>query len=142
MIFSKTIYPIFITNMTTETENTINISSRALSDFNSNNFDNIGDSEINKLSGNSTVLKLLNLDVDVATQYELYKAYKELETENNNLDNKLTQVKTSIKNSLANLNNIQISALSDYTNIEGIINDLINVKTNLRAFTTSLSGML
>ena len=128
--------------MTTETENKINISPRPLSDFNSNNFDNIGDSEINKLSGNNTVLKLLNLDVDVATQYELYKAYKELETENNNLDNKLTQVKTSIKNSLANLNNIQTSELSDYTNIEGIINDLINVKTNLKAFTTSLSAVL
>ena len=128
--------------MTTETENTINISPRALSDFNSNNFDNIGDSEINKLSGNNTVLKLLNLDVDVATQYELYKAYKELEIENNKLDDKLTQVKNSIKTSLANLNNIQISALSDYTNIEGIINDLINVKSNLKTFTTSLSDAL
>lgn len=128
--------------MTTETENTINISTRALSDFNSNNFDNIGDSEINKLSGNNTVLKLLNLDVDVATQYELYKAYKELETENNKLDDKLTQVKTSIKNSLADLNNIQISALSDYKNIEGIINDLIDVKTNLKTFTTTLSTTL
>lgn len=139
MIFSKTIYPNFNNNMTTETENTINISSRALSDFIDTTDSSIQETD---KKGDSTVLKLLNLDVDVATQYELYKAYKELETENNNLDNKLTQVKTSIKNSLANLNNIQISALSDYTNIEGIINDLINVKTNLINFTTTLSDAL
>ena len=126
--------------MTTETENTINISPRALSDFE----DKTIDSSIQETDkkGDSTILKLLNLNVDVATQYELYKAYKELETENNKLDDKLTQVKNSIKNSLANLNNIQISALSDYTNIEGIINDLINVKSNLKTFTTSLSGAL
>lgn len=139
MIFSKTIYPNFNNNMTTETENTINISSRALSDFIDTTDSSIQETD---KKGDSTVLKLLNLDVDVATQYELYKAYKELETENNNLDNKLTQVKTSIKNSLANLNNIQISALSNYTNIEGIINDLINVKTNLKNFTTTLSDAL
>lgn len=125
--------------MTTETENTINISSRALSDFIDTTDSSIQETD---KKGNNTVLKLLNLDVDVATQYELYKAYKELETENNNLDNKLTQVKTSIKNSLANLNNIQISALSDYTNIQDIINDLINVKSNLKTFTTSLSDAL
>ncbi len=125
--------------MTTETENTINISPRALSDFIDTTDSSIQETD---KKGDSTILKLLNLNVDVATQYELYKAYKELETENNNLDNKLTQVKTSIKNSLANLNNIQISALSDYTNIEGIINDLINVKTNLKNFTTTLSDAL
>ena len=126
--------------MTTETENTINISPRALSDFE----DKTIDSSIQETDkkGDSTILKLLNLNVDVATQYELYKAYKELETENNKLDDKLTQVKNSIKTSLANLNNIQISALSDYTNIEGIINDLINVKSNLKTFTTSLSDAL
>ena len=140
MIFLKQYILSLITNMTTtETENTINISPRALSDFIDTTDNSIQETD---KKGDSTILKLLNLNVDVATQYELYKAYKELETENNKLDDKLTQVKNSIKTSLANLNNIQISALSDYTNIEGIINDLINVKSNLKTFTTSLSNAL
>ena len=125
--------------MTTETENKINISPRALSDFIDTTDSSIKETD---KKGDSTILKLLNLNVDVATQYELYKAYKELEDKNTDLNDKLTQVKNSIKTSLANLNNIQISALSDYTNIEGIINDLINVKSNLKTFTTSLSDAL
>ena len=125
--------------MTTETENTINISPRALSDFIDTTDSSIQETD---KKGDSTILKKLNLNVDVATQYELYKAYQELEDKNTDLNNELTAVKNSIKTSLAHLNNIQISALSHYTNIEGIINDLINVKSNLKTFTTSLSAVL